>query len=78
MLNIPANDEKLYCSLFEVFVEYLICKSHHVQLNGNNFIFGHFIVRFYPHNFFITNAFASWALGGISLKMNLTITSLSE
>lgn len=48
-------------------------KSHSVQLNGNNFI-----VCFLPYNFFITNAIASWTLGGISIKMNLKITSLCE
>jgi len=50
--------------------------SQSVQLNGNNFIFRHFIIGFYPHN--LKNAIASWILGGISIKKNSKITKLCD
>ena len=66
-------------SFFKVFVKYLtdvrLTVFNWMETTSSSVTLSYI---FYPHNFFITNAIVSWTLGGISIKMNLKITSLCE
>lgn len=66
-------------SLFRVFVKYLtdvrVTVFNWMETTSSSFTSSYV---FYPRNFFVTNAIASWTLGWISIKMNLKITELCE